>query len=138
MTRQPAAPGASSGTVSGAASGAASRPASGSGGDLAASLAGNLSADRDRDVAHSTRRVVLASLGVLNDQREGRKRIRGMALAAALVVLLVVGPLLWWAVDNLVEGEHLGDLTSETALWLCILCPAILAAAFLAGWLRKK
>jgi len=106
--------------------------------ELAASLAGTLSAERDREVAHSTRRVVLASLGVLNDQKEGRKRIRSLALAATLLVLLVVGPLVWWAADNMISGEHMGDLTSEFSLWVCILCPALLAAALMAGWLRKR
>ena len=116
------------------------RTADGTGtkGDLAASLAGNLSADRDREVAHSTRRVVLASLGVMNDQREGRKRARSLVLAAVLVVLLVVGPLVWVASDNLISGEHMGDLTSEFSLWVCILCPALLAVALMAGWLRKR
>ena len=96
------------------------------------------SGDRDREVAHSTRRVVMASLGVMKDQKAGRKRIRSVALAAILVVLLVVGPLVWWAADNLIAGEHLGDLTSELSLWVCIFCPALLAAALMAGWLRKR
>jgi hypothetical protein len=55
-----------------------------------------------------------------------------------LLVLLVVGPLVWWAADNLISGEHMGDLTSEFSLWVCILCPALLAAALMAGWLRKR
>ena len=104
----------------------------------AASVSAKMSADRDREVAHRTRRVVLASAGVLNDQREGRKRTRSVALAATLLVLLVVGPLVWWAADNLISGEHMGDLTSEFSLWVCILCPALLAAALMAGWLRKR
>ena len=104
----------------------------------AASISPEMSAERDREVAHRTRRVVLASAGVLNDQREGRKRTRSVALAATLLVLLVVGPLVWWAADNLISGEHMGDLTSEFSLWVCILCPALLAAALIAGWLRKR
>ena|ERR1700679_394655 len=104
----------------------------------AASISPEMSAERDREVAHRTRRVVLASAGVLNDQREGRKRTRSVALAATLLVLLVVGPLVWWAADNLISGEHMGDLTSEFSLWVCILCPALLAAALIAGWVRKK
>jgi hypothetical protein len=96
------------------------------------------SAERDREVARSTRRVVMASLGVLKQQKAGRKRIRAVALAAILVFLLVVGPLIWWAVDNLIAGEHLGDLTSQFSLWVCILCPALLAAAVMAGWLRNR
>ncbi len=51
-----------------------------------------------------------------------------MALAATLVVLLVLGPLIWWAAENLIAGEHLGDMTSQFSLWVCILCPALLAA----------
>jgi Na+-driven multidrug efflux pump len=105
---------------------------------LATSMTPNMTADRDREVANKTRRVVLASAGVLNDQKEGRKRTRSVALAATLIVLLVVGPLVWWAADNLISGEHMGDLTSEFSLWVCILCPALLAAALMAGWLRKR
>jgi Na+-driven multidrug efflux pump len=117
-----------------------SRTAEGSGTkrDLAESIHGNMTAERDREVAQTTRRVVLASAGVLNDQREGRKRIRSVALAATLIVLLVVGPLLWWAAENLIADEHWGDLTSEFSLWVCILCPALLAVAVMAGWLRKR
>ncbi len=105
--------------------------------DLAASAAGGM-AGRDRAVAHKTRRVVLASLGVMRDQKAGRQRNLSVALAATLVVLLVVGPLVWWAADNLIAGEHMGDLTSEFSLWVCILCPALLAAALVAGWLRRR
>jgi Na+-driven multidrug efflux pump len=108
-----------------------------SGRDLSASLTEGR-ADRDREVAYGTRRVVMASLGVMNDQKAGRKRIRAVALAAILVVLLIVGPLIWWAVDNLISGEHLGDLTCQFSLWVCILCPALLAAAVMAGWLRNR
>ena len=105
--------------------------------DLLASLAGS-AGDRDRAVAHKTRGVVLASLGVMKDQKAGRKRVRAVALAATLGILLLVAPLLWWAADNLIGGEHLGDLPSEFSLWVCILCPALLAAAVMAGWLRNR
>jgi hypothetical protein len=104
-------------------------------GDLADS-AGR--ADRDREVAQSTRRVVMASLGVLKDQKANRQRTRSLALAAILVVLLILGPLAWLAFDHFISGGHLGDLTTEFSLWVCILCPAILAAALVAGWLRKR
>ena len=105
--------------------------------DLVASLCAG-TADRDREVAQSTRRVVMASLGVIKEQKAGRKRVRAIALASILVFVFVVGPLIWWAVDDFSAGEHLGDLTSQFALWVCILCPALLAAAVVAGWLRKR
>ncbi len=105
--------------------------------ELAGSLNGAY-AERDRAVAHNTRRVVMASLGVIKEQQAGRKRVRAVALAAILCVLLAVGPLIWWAVDNLISGGHLGDLTSQFSILVCILCPAILAAAVVAGWLRRR
>jgi hypothetical protein len=95
-------------------------------------------ADRDRAVAQSTRRVVMASLGVMQDQQALRKRSHSVALAALLVVVLVLGPLAWLAVDHFSSGGHLGELATEFSLWVCILCPALLAAALVAGWLRKR
>jgi hypothetical protein len=74
----------------------------------------------------------------MQDQKAGRKRIRSVALAAILVVVLVLGPLVWWAVDNLIAAEHLGDVTCQFALWVCILCPALVACALLAGWVRHR
>jgi len=105
--------------------------------DVRSALAGD-HADRDRDVAQRTRRVVMASLGVIKEQKAGRKRVRAIAIASILVFLLIFGPLIWWAVDNLIAGERLGDLASQFSLWACILCPALLAAAVVAGWLRHR
>ena len=105
--------------------------------DLLAALAGN-QASRDGLLAHRTCRVVNASIGVMQDQKAGRKRIRSLALAAVFVVVLVLGPLVWWAVDSLIAAEHLGDATCQFALWVCILCPALVACALLAGWVRHR
>jgi hypothetical protein len=102
---------------------------------LAASLGDS---DRDRAVARSTRRVVMASLGVIRDQKAIHKRTRSLALAALVIVLLVIGPLAWLVVDYFGSGAHWGDLNTEFSLWVCILCPALLAAALVAGWLRKR
>ncbi len=105
--------------------------------DVRAALAGER-AERDREVAQSTRRVVMASLGVMKEQKAGRRRVRAIAIASILVFLLVFGPLIWWAADNLISGEHLGDLACQFSLWACIVCPALLAAAVVAGWLRHR
>lgn len=105
--------------------------------DVLSALAGH-QAHRDSALAYRTCRVVNASLGVMQEQAAGRKRIRAVALAAGLLMVLCLGPLVWWAVDSLIAGERLCDLTSQIALWVCILCPALVASALLAGWVRHR
>jgi hypothetical protein len=104
---------------------------------LLAALAGKQAA-RDRAVAQTTRRVMLTSLGVMQDQQASRKRSRALALAALLLVLLALGPFVWHVMDGLLGGEHVADIATQTSLWLCILCPVILAAVIVAGWARSK
>ena len=105
--------------------------------DLISALAGN-QANRECAVAHRTRRVVLASLGVMQDQKAGRKQVRCVALASILLVILGLGPLAWWVTSNLMAGGRMGELGSEVSLIAGVLCPAILAAALVAGWARHR
>jgi hypothetical protein len=105
--------------------------------ELLAALAGHR-AGLDSDLAHRTSRVVNASFGVMQEQKAGRKRIRARALAATILVVLLVGPLAWWAVDSLIAEGRLSDITCQAALWVCILCPALVACALLAGWVRNR
>jgi hypothetical protein len=105
--------------------------------EVLAALAGS-GAERERMVAHTTRRVVMASLGVLKEQKAGRKRNRAVALAAAVVVLFVVGPPLWWLADTLLEDEIVTNPVAEIGVWAFLLCTALLASALVAGWVRRK
>lgn len=105
--------------------------------DMLAALAGR-QAGRERAVADKTRRVVMASLGVMEDQRAGRKRNRSLVLALSILVLLALVPFIWRVTDDLIGGELLSDMATQLSLWACILCPAVLAAVLVAGWSRNK
>jgi hypothetical protein len=105
--------------------------------DLLSALAGG-QANRERSVAHRTRRVVLASSGVMQDQKAGRKRSRAQAMAVVLLVILAMGPFVWRVADDLIGGEHWEDLATQLSVWVCIFFPAVLAAALVAGWMRQK
>ena len=105
--------------------------------EILAALSGK-QAGRDRAVAEKTRRVVLASLGVMQDQKAGRRRTRSLVLASIFVALLAFGPLAWRVADDLIGGEHISDIATQTSLWACILFPAVLAAFLVAGWSRNK
>jgi hypothetical protein len=122
--------------ITGAAPGAKAGAESADG-ELLAALAGKR-AGRERAVAQRTRRVVSTSLGVMRDQQAGQRRSRALAVATLLVALLALGPIAWHVTDGLLGGEHISDIFTQTSLWICILCPAVLAAMIVAGWARIK
>ncbi len=105
--------------------------------DLVSALAGK-QAGRDQAVAYRTRRVVLASHGVMQDQKAGRRRSRALALASILLVILAMGPFVWRVTDDILGGERWTDVATQGSLWICILFPALVAAALVAGWLRQR
>jgi hypothetical protein len=105
--------------------------------EIIGALAG-VEADHDRSVAHKTRRVVRTSLGVMKEQKAGRKRIRAVALAFLLVIVFIVGPAVWWIADTLIDEEHLTSLVAQLSVWSFLLVSAILGCVLLAGWLRRR
>jgi len=105
--------------------------------DLMDALTGK-QASRECAVAFRTRRVVMASQGLMKEQKADRKRVRCVVLAAALVIFILLGPLAWWAADTLMTGGGPGDLVAQFNLQIFFLGTALLASALLAGWLQDK
>ena len=105
--------------------------------EVLAALAGG-DAEMARVAAHRTRRVVMASLGVMQEHKAGLKRNRALALAATLLVFFVLGPPIWWIADTLIEEERLTSAMSEITVWGFFLSTALVASALLAGWMRRK
>lgn len=105
--------------------------------EIVGALAG-VQADHDRGVAQKTRRVVMASLGVMREQKAGRKRNRALALAFLLVIVFIVGPAVWWIADTLIDEERLTSLVAQLSVWSFLLVSAILGCVLLAGWLRRR
>ena len=70
---------------------------------------------------------------------EGRAQAEpGGGSGGLLLVVLVLGPFFWRVADDLIGGEQSAILATEFSLWVCILCPALLAAALVAGWMRAE
>jgi hypothetical protein len=105
--------------------------------EIIEALAG-VQADHDRGVAQKARRVVMASLGVMQEQKAGRKRNRALALAFLLMIVFIVGPAVWWIADTLIEEGHLTSLMAQLSVWSFLLVSAILGCVLLAGWLRRR
>jgi hypothetical protein len=105
--------------------------------DLIAAIAGK-QAVRESAVAERTRRVVMASLGVMRNQKSDRRRARSIALAGVVVVLLVFGPLLWRIAEDLLTEDFTSDIALQSSFWASLLCVATLAAVLVAGWSQRN
>lgn len=105
--------------------------------DVVEALAGHRG-DHEGAVAHRTRRVVMASLGVLQEQKAGQRRARSVALACVLIALLLLGPAAWRVTDDLIGGDLFSDLPTQFSLWFSFFCLALAGAVLVAGWVRRK
>ncbi len=105
--------------------------------ELLTTLTG-LDADQGRHAADRTRRVVTSSAGNLREQRAVSGRSRNLAIAGAVLVLLLITPLIWSAVDSLVGDQHLTDTASQLSLLGLLVGSTLIGAMLVAGWWRNR
>jgi hypothetical protein len=84
-------------------------------------------------VAHRTRRAVRDAAFRIRDDRQRRRRNRGMALLIAAGFITLLTPALWSGMDEIFAGEHLSDLPTMVTLTALTLFSAVIAA-LLASW----
>jgi polyferredoxin len=105
--------------------------------DFVSALAGG-QAGHERAVAQQTRKVVMTSLGVMQDQKTYRKKSRAVAISVFIVLVVLLGPLVWWAGDTLLDEQRLTGMTGQLSMLIFFFAAALLGAAVLAGWLRRR
>jgi hypothetical protein len=84
-------------------------------------------------VAHRTRRAVREVAFQIRDDRQRRRRNRGIALLCAAGFIILLTPALWSGIDEIFAGEHLSDMPTMVTLTALTLFSAVIAA-LLASW----
>jgi hypothetical protein len=95
-------------------------------------LAG-MDADASLAVAHRTRRAVREAAFRIREDRQRRRRNKGLALLIATGFITLLTPALWSGMDDIFAGEHLSDLPTMVTLTALTLFSAVIAA-LLASW----
>ena len=84
-------------------------------------------------VAHRTRRAVREGAFQIREERQRRRRNKGVALLIAAGFITLLTPALWSGMDEIFAGEHLSDLPTMFTLLALTLFSAVIAA-LLASW----
>ena len=80
------------------------------------------------NLVERTRRATRVAAITLEEQRVRQRRNLGFAILALLSLLIMLSPVLWSGVEDMVSGEHFADLPMQVAFLLLMLFPAMLAA----------
>jgi cytochrome bd-type quinol oxidase subunit 2 len=96
-----------------------------------------MSADASLAVAQRTRRAVRDTAFQIREDRQRRRRNKGIALLVAAGFLMLLTPALWSGIDEIFAGEHISDLPTMVTLTALTLFSAVLAA-LLASWKKQQ
>jgi hypothetical protein len=97
----------------------------------------NLNCPRNLQMVQRTRRVMRDAALALEERRVRQRRSTGFALIAFFTILVFLSPAIWNSVEDVVSGEHIGDLPTETAFLLLTLMPVTLAT-LAAVWKEQR
>jgi hypothetical protein len=84
-------------------------------------------------VAHRTRRAVREAAMRMREDRQRRRRNKGLALLIAAGFITLLTPALWSGMDDIFAGEHLSDLPTMVTLTALTLFSAVVAALLASG-----
>jgi hypothetical protein len=104
-------------------------------GDVLRTLAG-LNVQAERPIVNRTRRAIRVADETRRIQGKRGRRQAGIALFALGGILVLLAPALWISLDDLLGGEHFGDLPAQVVLFCSFLLLAIVGALAV-FWLRN-
>jgi hypothetical protein len=97
----------------------------------------NLNCPRNLATVQRTRHILRDAALALEERRLRQRRSTGFALIALFTILVFLAPAIWNSVEDILTGEHLGDLPAQAAFLLVTLTPAMLAA-LAAVWKEQR
>jgi hypothetical protein len=96
----------------------------------------DVNCDANRATVRRTRYAVRDKAIVLKEQRLQRRHSLGLALFVLSTMFILLAPAIWNGAQDLLDGEHLGDLSTQLA-FLLILVASTMFAALAAFWMRR-
>ena len=95
--------------------------------DLLRAVTGH-DANAQLPVVARTRRAIRVADETRREQSERERRTLGISLFAGGALFVLLAPVLWDSMDDLIGGEHFSDLATQVALISTLLMMSVVAA----------
>ena len=96
-----------------------------------------LDGDASRALTQKTRRAVRDAVITTQEKRTLQRRNLGFAILGFVSMLILLGPVIWNGVEDLLEEEHLFDMPTQLAILIAMLLLGMLAA-LIAVWKGQR